>query len=77
MKKSKTSKRTAGKRLRAAAGSTLLLPMSKRDALCIWAAIVLREPEPLTRLLKKILEPVVIPELKKERMSNDQALRRR
>lgn len=26
------------------------------DILCLWAAVILREPEPLTRLLKKILK---------------------
>jgi len=31
--------------------------MTESDVLCLWAACVLREPEPLTRLLKKILRP--------------------
>lgn len=36
---------------------THLIPINERDLLCIWAACILREPEPLTRLLKKILKP--------------------
>jgi hypothetical protein len=34
--------------------------MKESDLLCLWAACVLREPEPLTRLLKKILKPVAL-----------------
>lgn len=42
----------------------ILVPMREQDVLCLWAAVVLREPEPLTRLLKKILKPVVMKRLR-------------
>jgi len=45
---------------RAGGSATITVKITERDMFCIWAAVVLREPEPLTRLLKKILKPVAL-----------------
>lgn len=36
------------------------IKISKNNLFCLWAAVILREPEPLTRLIKKILKPTVL-----------------
>lgn len=63
MKKTSSTTKARDSRRAAPRGSTILI--SERALLCLWAAVILREPEPLTRLLKKILKPAVMAKGKK------------
>ncbi len=57
----KTHTKTKQRRSRCAlAGGSVSVRIPQSDLLCLWAAVVLREPEPLTRLLKKLLKPAVV-----------------
>lgn len=44
-------------------GAVFNVPINGDDLICLWAAVVLREPEPLTRLLSKIIKPIVVKHL--------------
>lgn len=60
-RKPKPGKTKAAKAVRAKMRNTFHhVSISEADLVCLWAAVVLREPEPLTRKLKKILKPTAL-----------------